>query len=400
MTYHNKFGQRPKRDRSRLIPQIRMVLELLVEPGQVVELRILEVDRRPCIASGYFDDLDKLAEWALRYDGRGSGVYFTLNPVLPALRARCYNRIRDWAKLTTSDREVVARRWLLVDFDARRPSGVSSTDEEHQAAVARAKICRTYLAEKFGWPWPVLSDSGNGAHLLYRINLPNDEPSKILLQTVLQALDQLFTDAQVQLDPGVFNAARICKLYYTLAGKGDSIPDRPHRRSAILEVPETIKEVDITLLEALGALAEKRVSGQTNSKIPVNPSSPAKNGSGRYGGSNTGQEVALIKGRFDLMAYAQKHFPGPVVREGHGEVRLAGNQGLLINPQRGFWYQHGSGRGGDAIDLVGYVMYGERWNKHDRALFKAALAEAADFAGVTLAGPAKGKQAETRDATD
>jgi hypothetical protein len=51
----------------------------------------------------------------------------------------------------------------------------------------------------------------------------------------------------------VHNAAKIWKLYGTMAGKGDSLPDRPHRRARFLHVPA---HVDVVPVEKLRVLAE------------------------------------------------------------------------------------------------------------------------------------------------
>ena len=117
-------------------------LELLLEPGGVAELRAIGRDGR--IASGYFDDPERLAERAEALDDSReySGVYVTLNPVDPALLARRANRVatrlgkRD---ATTADADILRRRWLPVDLDPVRPSGVSSTDDEHRAALATGR---------------------------------------------------------------------------------------------------------------------------------------------------------------------------------------------------------------------------------------------------------------------
>ena len=93
------------------------------------------------------------------------------------------------------------------------------------------------LAQARGWPVPILADSGNGGHGLYRIDLPNDDASRTLLKTCLEVLALYFTDSVVSLDVGVFNAARILKVYGTLACKGDHLPERPHRLSQLLDVP-------------------------------------------------------------------------------------------------------------------------------------------------------------------
>jgi len=119
---------------------IRAALDLIVEPNAVVELRVPH-SRRGTL-SGYFDDVDALVNIAADLSGRVEGVYVTLNPVDRALLARAVNRVSEYAKHTTADNNIVRRRWMLVDFDPVRPSGISSTDEEHQRGrVRRATGC-------------------------------------------------------------------------------------------------------------------------------------------------------------------------------------------------------------------------------------------------------------------
>jgi hypothetical protein len=62
-------------------------LGVLLEPGATVELRVPKAGRARVI-SGYFDDLDAMAKTAARLDGRHPGIYFTANPVKPALVVR------------------------------------------------------------------------------------------------------------------------------------------------------------------------------------------------------------------------------------------------------------------------------------------------------------------------
>src|SRR5690606_37373092 len=101
---------------------------------------------------------------------------------------------------------------------------------------------REYLALQ-GWPDPAVANSGNGCHLIYRIDLPNDDESRILVGNVLHALDEMFSDDAINIDTTMGNAARINKLYGTLAAKGEDMPDRPHRWSGITEAPETLQVV-------------------------------------------------------------------------------------------------------------------------------------------------------------
>src|SRR5205085_2881850 len=157
---------------------------------------------------GYFDDLTKLARAAVNYDGRAEGIYFTLNPVNPALLARTNNRVKEYAQQTTSHNDIVKRINLPLDFDPMRPAGISSTAEEQQAALYRAWACQAWLTAQ-GWPEPVFASSGNGAHLIYTLDLPHDSSSSELIKRTLSALAALFSDDLVKLDSSTGNASRI-----------------------------------------------------------------------------------------------------------------------------------------------------------------------------------------------
>lgn len=248
-----------------IVQTIKEALSVLCEPGHVIELRVPKVDNKKRTDSGYFTDMGMLAATAAKYDGRAAGVYITLNPVEPALLARAKNHVREWAELTTSDDYIAARRWLPIDCDPKvngkkRPAGVSSTDAEHQAAIEKAHAIQDYLSAA-GWPDPIIADSGNGGALLYRIDLPNDKESADLVAACLRALATRFDDSTADIDTAVFNAARIWKLYGTLAGKGDSTNERPHRRAALLTIPSPLKPVPRQLLQTLARSVEPEKNG-------------------------------------------------------------------------------------------------------------------------------------------
>jgi KaiC/GvpD/RAD55 family RecA-like ATPase len=233
-------------------------LALILEPGQVTELRSLFATTNGKhwvhTESGYFSEIDRLIQSANTID-TAKGIYFIPNLINPALLARACNRIRPCDKHTalTSDNDVTKRRWLLVDCDSVHPADISATDEEHKAALLRADtIMRKLQAE--GWPWPIMADSGNGAHLLYRIDEPADDSG--LVQRCIEALATRFDDAAVKVDRKVFNPARIWKLYGTWACKGDDVPDRPHRLSKIKWAPASLETVSHALLLALGGEAK------------------------------------------------------------------------------------------------------------------------------------------------
>ncbi len=231
---------------------IRAALDILPEPGSVVECRV--PNTRQGTLSGYYDNLDALAAAVHDLDGTVPAIYGTLNSVNPDLLARAVNRLEPYAKHTTGDQDILRRRWLPLDFDPVRPSGISSTNAEHAAALQRAEAVRDWLAGG-GWPDPVSIDSGNGAHLLYRVDLPNTPDALQLVTRCLEALAFQFSDAGVNVNVKVGNAARIWKIPGTMACKGDNTAERPHRRSRILEMPARLIPVPLDLLQGLAAQA-------------------------------------------------------------------------------------------------------------------------------------------------
>jgi hypothetical protein len=230
---------------------IQHTASVFFQPGTIAELRIIDTHRGT--VSGYFDNSPAFIRAAQQWSGKAPAVYCTLNPCTPALLARAANRLKDRVKSTTSDKDIVRRVWFPLDFDPVRPADISATEVEHDAALQRAEACTTWLAYR-GWPAPVAADSGNGGHRLYRIDLPNDDASRALLQRCLEALAMYFTDSVVALDVSVFNAARIWKVYGTMACKGDHLPERPHRLSRLLDVPSTLACVTRQQLEGVAAL--------------------------------------------------------------------------------------------------------------------------------------------------
>ncbi len=235
--------------------------------GDVREVRIPKHDSYST-ASGYFDTPEALADAALSWDKRAN-IYVTLNPVKSDLLARANNRIERRARHATSDQDVIWRRFLPIDIDPVRPSGVSATDIERQAAYDL--LCEI-VTSLHSWPEPITCLSGNGYYALYPIDLPNALESQELVQGVLRFLDQRFSNERARVDPTLANASRIIGLIGTLKMKGDSTKDRPHRRSKLLEVPQKIEAVHPTQLRRLAGDAQesKRTCSKGGNSEPVN----------------------------------------------------------------------------------------------------------------------------------
>jgi hypothetical protein len=272
---------------------IQQGLARLTETGQVIELRILGIGGKKRTDSGYFSNPENLAKAAARYDGRAEGIYFTVNPVNPALMARANNRVKPYAEHTTSDQDILKRINFPIDFDPVRPADISSTDEEQHAALVRAWACRLWLNAQ-GWPEPVFASSGNGAHLIYPIDLPNDGDRADLIKACLSALSSLFSDNSAKVDTSTGNASRIFKLYGTLACKGDNIPERPHRRAAILAAPERRQVVTSEQLMALAAQAP-----QPKVQTLQSASASSRSRKTAYGRAALDKEIASLSATAD-----------------------------------------------------------------------------------------------------
>ncbi|MGH4138276.1 DUF927 domain-containing protein [Clostridium sp.] len=229
------------------IVDIEKVLSILNPENEVLELRILKTTKGT--VSGYFNSMEKLAQTTKCYEGKNN-IYITLNPCNHELLARCINKVKQYTKEATKDNEIRKRLWLPIDFDPVRPSGISSSDEEHQTALQRAIEVKDFLLKK-GFPDGILADSGNGAHLLYKIDMENTDENKESIKKFLLALDYLYSDEKVDIDKCVYNSARIWKLYGTKAVKGDNLPERPHRISKILDLPNELNAVDVEKIKEI-----------------------------------------------------------------------------------------------------------------------------------------------------
>lgn len=224
---------------------LSLVYDLFFFPGEVVEIRAYGLSRNnPAwegwaagagIVYGYFDNGPDFAKAAQALEkARAPGIYYTLNPVNPALLSRAVNRLKaaDMKTSTTADADIKCVRWLPVDLDPRRPAGIPSTDDELRCAMSlRDEIWKWMSVRGFNC---VPACSGNGAHLICRLEeLDNTDATKEIIKSALAALSARFSNDEVEVDEKVFNPARIWKLYGTTVRKGDHTDKRPHRRSYI-----------------------------------------------------------------------------------------------------------------------------------------------------------------------
>jgi len=224
------------------------VWNTFVKPGEVLEVRMPKVygkspawgnDFAKGVVSGYFDDHEAFCKAVKAADkAKHGGIYFTLQVIDPRLIGRAFNRLKP-AEVTTSDQNVIKYRWLPVDIDPVRPSGINSSDSELKAAMELRNHVARYVMAEHGFSKPIKAMSGNGGHLLFRLSDLSINEGKYFIYNTLIGLSKEFDTDKVTIDTTVFNPARIWKLYGTTARKGDEVPAgpgreaRPHRTAYI-----------------------------------------------------------------------------------------------------------------------------------------------------------------------
>lgn len=227
--------------------QLRQWWSVFNPSSKLVEIRLLGKNTY----SGYFTNIDTLIA-QLRplldhnnYQYYGAmQAYFTLNEVNEDLYSREQRDVFvKKPKSTTTDGDIVRRRFVLIDLDPQRSAGISASNEEFEKAHMKCVDVYKYLMAN-GFKEPIITVSGNGYHCYVPCDMPNDDEHNELIKKFLQSLSNIFGGEDVEVDEKVFNPARIDKLIGTWAKKGADSKERPWRISKILKVPSDLTPND------------------------------------------------------------------------------------------------------------------------------------------------------------
>lgn len=217
---------------------LRQWYEVFKDNHELVEIRILDQETKRSY-SGYFTDIETILREIKRYEK--CNLYFTLNVIDPACYSReQHDRISTRPKSTTSDLEILGRKWCLIDIDCEKPSDTNSTDEEKELAKQVVNEVYKFLRDE-GFEKPIICDSANGYHLLYKQAMISNPQNTETMKNFLKVLDIYFSTDKVKIDCTTFNPSRICKLYGVISRKGSDTKERPQRESKILRVPQEVK---------------------------------------------------------------------------------------------------------------------------------------------------------------
>ena len=211
--------------------ECRKSLALIWPPDEWREIRALPSGRCQSLQGDPDEVIKAIADLV------DESVYWCINPIQP--NAKHANKST-----------VLRRDWLLFDIDPVRLKGVSASDIEKRSASLVASRIVADLSGR-GWPVPILIDSGNGYHLYYRIELPNDPLAQSAIKKALVTLAERHDTPEATIDRAVHDAPRIAKIPGTYARKGADTADRPHRLCRVLSVPSVVELVPWMLLSSL-----------------------------------------------------------------------------------------------------------------------------------------------------
>lgn len=253
---------------------VQEALALYHEEGETYEIRALLKNKKGS-RRAWFTSSQAGAEWVAGLPDSVFGVYFIPN----AIHESTPGRKGDGE--STTDADVLRRRWILIDVDpVKGLSDQSATDAEKEAAHAVAMdVLATCKA--IGFQCPVVADSGNGWHITLPVDVSNNDAIHGQIIALLKGLAKRHDNEGAKVDTSVSNAARIWKLPYTMAKKGTPTEDRPHRmagfhsgfalpsRQAITEARHVNRDVlaECTMA-AIEPLKEPKREYQGDSLIP------------------------------------------------------------------------------------------------------------------------------------
>lgn len=237
---------------------IQKTWDLFYVPGHCVEVRATGLrgnnraweDYASGAVVGYFNDYPSFYQCVTSLDKlTAKGIYIKCNPLKIDLLARANNRLKGATfDNCATEADVVERLWLRLDIDPVRPKGISSNQAELQASIDLARHI-VEVMEREGWGKGIVGISGNGADVLYKMRLAVTPESKETIKHTLAYLAERFSNAQAKVDTNLIAANIDTKIYGTVARKGDSTSDRPHRRSQILDIPGEYKLVTDYLIK-------------------------------------------------------------------------------------------------------------------------------------------------------
>ena len=250
----------------------RTWFQSLLDDNGVVELRVSD---GYAWNSGYYDDVELLLHDIAHHSELGFDVYSSLNS--PS-HCRVTNRIYPTTKaLRDADIEQYTR--LLIDLDPVRSTSPSSEDELDRAREAARKIHA--LMQGYDFPEPAWACSGNGIHLIYRVEITEADKFHPQWKQTLRGLKNMMQLKDVELDTSVANPAQICRAYGSINYKGAGSHDKAFRQSKIW-LPTPYESVSRSALRAFSEACIQSITVHSTAHS-INPNRVKRDASKPHG---------------------------------------------------------------------------------------------------------------------
>lgn len=259
------------------VDQIKNTLNLF-HPGEAFEIMALDSNRERCCFN-VFTDVEKALPVLMEKNNEGFNIFMNLNPikvwdgVTPYInKSMLYPASATRRAANSGDVEKMA--FFAVDIDPLRVGQTkvcSATEEELLDALNVANKIKKYTNTVLGFPKPFKACSGNGWHLVWKIDLPANKQSERLVKNCLLALANKFNTDKALVDTSLHTSFHLIKLYGTVACKGKDTEERPWRLSFAKKFPETMPILTKQQLKDLASQAPtdretvKMLSSSTNS---------------------------------------------------------------------------------------------------------------------------------------
>lgn len=228
-------------------------------------------------------------------------VYTPLNKVkkvsLEKLPVNEFGRMQTGGGISAKDIKELNYFFVDIDVVGLQKNGVkrNATDEEHEEAKNVAMRAKEFLIN-MNFPQPIVIDSANGYHLVYKVDLSATQAHEKLLKKVLKALAEKVDTDKAKIDTVVADRGRKIKL----PGSTNNMEEEFGRVSYIVEAPEEEYIVTEAMLEEVAKLSKKKGAGWKNSSSQDDDKDEAglaeiAESIGRYYISDSGQFYADIK---------------------------------------------------------------------------------------------------------
>lgn len=227
------------------LKDIEAAVDFIMEDlgDNLVEMRLMSESNGKLI--GFFNEREALIASAKKASGSFQ-VYVSLNHRRPTANKyeksnHLFPAKRDFGGKNS---DVDKIRKILIDIECRRGKEIpASAQEIDRAGLVTDQIAKC-LFEKFSIECSKFL-SGNGFHLIFRVNLKKNSETDGKIRKFLTDLGKKFDDADISIDTSVHDPARVCKLYGTMSVKGTASVDRPHRLAKVLKICDSSKIFDV-----------------------------------------------------------------------------------------------------------------------------------------------------------